>query len=150
MAVGHIGSFRLFPFFSVFFLLALTQPVGGVEIHQQAALPVSTDGKVQAVQPGKACGIVPAQAQSRCQQANDTAFCGFPVRFAGLKFGIRTPRLQGRGQPKQQRCHGHTSFPGSFSFTARSSAVSIWFRGMAGASSSSPMPTAKLWAGASA
>ncbi len=64
-----------------------------VEIHQQAALPVSTDGKVQAVQPGKTCGIVPAQAQSRRQQANDTAFGGFPVRFAGLKFGIRTPRL---------------------------------------------------------
>jgi len=29
---------------------------------------------VQAVQPGKACGIVPAQAQCRRQQANDTAF----------------------------------------------------------------------------
>ena len=82
MAVGHIGSLAFFP---------ILFPVGCVEIHQQTALPVSTDGKVQAVQPGKACGIVPAQAQSRCQQANDTAFCGFPVRFAGLKFGIRTP-----------------------------------------------------------
>ena len=92
MAVGYI---RCLSFQAVFL------PVCGVKIHQQTALTVGSDGKPQAVQPGKARRIVPAQPQRRRQQADDPAFGGFPVGLAGFKFGVRPPCLQGRGQPKQ-------------------------------------------------
>ena len=86
VAVGHIGGVPAF---------------GGVKIHQQAALLIRPHGKAQAVQPGKALRVVPAQPQRRRQQADHAALGGFPVGLAGLKLGVRTPGLQGCSQPKQ-------------------------------------------------
>ena len=137
MAVGDIGA--------VFLLVA-----GHVEIHQQLALPLHPDAKAQLRQPGQWLGLIPPQAQRRRQQTDDAALGRLPGRFPGLEFGIRTPRLQRRCQPKQQCCHHSTSFPVRFSLTASSSASSMVFSGWAGASASSPVPTVKLFAGTSA
>ena len=117
---------------------------------QQLPFPLHADAEPQLCQPGQRFTIVPPQPQSRRQKADDAALSGFPIGFAGLKFGVRAPRLQRRRQPKQQRCHHPTSFPASASRTAFSSASSMAFAVCAGASASRPLPTVKLWAGASA
>lgn len=137
MAVGHIRGL---------FVLRLCRVV----VHQQLPFPLHTDTEPQPGQPGQRFALVPPQPQSCRQQTDHAALGGFPARLAGLKFRVRAPRLQRRCQPKQQRCHYPTSFPASASRTAFSSASSIAFAVCAGASISSPLPTVKLCAGASA
>ena len=137
MAVGHIRGL---------FALRLCRVV----VHQQLPFPLHADAEPQPGQPGQRFALVPPQPQSCRQQTDHAALGGFPARLAGLKFRVRAPRLQRRCQPKQQRCHYPTSFPASASRTAFSSASSIAFAVCAGASTSSPLPTVKLCAGASA
>ena len=141
MAVGDIRRLSLFPVF-----LSICRMV----IYQQLPFPLHPDAKAQLHQPGQWLGLIPPQAQRRGQQADHSALGRLPSRFPGLEFGIRAPCLQRRCQPKQQRCHYPTSFPASASRTAFSSASSIAFAVCAGARTSSPLPTVKLCAGASA
>ena len=135
MAVGHIRGL---------FILRLCRVV----VHQQLPFPLHADAKPQPGQSEQCFALVPPQPRAAAK-ADHAALGGFPIGLAGLKFGVRAPRLQRRCQPKQQRCHYPTSFPASASRTAFSSASSIAFAVCAGASSSSPLPTVKLCAGAS-
>ena len=64
-----------------------------VVVHQQLPFPLHADAEPQPGQSEQCFALVPPQPQSCRQKADHAALGGFTARLAGLKFGVRAPRL---------------------------------------------------------
>ena len=80
MAVGHIRG-----------LLVLR--LCRVVVHQQLPFPLHADAEPQPGQSEQCFVLIPPQPQSCRQKTDHAALGGFTARLAGLKFGVRAPRL---------------------------------------------------------